>query len=199
MHALLNPANIVEWLANWGTRHFRLRVHRQPRDSVPEETVMLVRVSRRPRDPRPQYVYLVCVISAVSGDCCAFSSQARRAKDLCSPRNQILDHPATLRTAPDVLPIRTAARQCSWAASSPAYAHGGADGRRGGMPSWRFRMEVLGAILWCMLVVTIGYLVGDEVYRINGIRASCTAMDPLAALLLCFVFWFFGAATGARP
>jgi len=58
MHALLNPANIVEWLA---TGHLGIFVacSSATSDSVPEETVMLGRFSRRPRDPRPKYVYLV--------------------------------------------------------------------------------------------------------------------------------------------
>jgi membrane protein DedA with SNARE-associated domain len=38
-----------------------------------------------------------------------------------------------------------------------------------GMPFLRFLgWNVTGALIWCSLMVTIGYLVGDEVWRVVG-------------------------------
>ena len=60
------------------------------------------------------------------------------------------------------------------------------------MPFLRFLgWNVLGAMVWCSIVVTIGYLVGDQLYRVAEVAHSVQRWIALAALLICLAFWFF--------
>jgi membrane protein DedA with SNARE-associated domain len=74
-----------------------------------------------------------------------------------------------------------------------------------GMPFLRFLgWNLLGAIVWCTTVVTIGYLVGDELYRITEIAHHAQRWIALVAFLLCFGLWFFwwrekGETVAPRP
>ena len=55
-----------------------------------------------------------------------------------------------------------------------------------GMPFFQFLgWNVLGAIVWCSLVVTVGYLVGDELYPRIDDGSSGVAMDWAWPGLLC--------------
>ena len=51
-----------------------------------------------------------------------------------------------------------------------------------GMPFLRFLgWNLLGAIVWCRTVVTIGYLVGDELYRVTEMAHHAQRWIALAA------------------
>jgi len=195
MHALLNPANIVEWLGDWGYLGIFVCVFVGNLGiPVPEETVMLIAGFLAGRGIlHLEYVYLVCVMSAVSGDCCGFfvgrhGGQriiARLAARFTSlqrryERLQLFFHTHGSKAvfmARFIAGVRFMAGPMAGAA---------------GMPFFRFLgWNLLGAMLWCTLVVTIGYLVGDEIYRISEYAHHAERWIALAALLLCFMFWLF--------
>ena len=67
-----------------------------------------------------------------------------------------------------------------------------------GMPFFRFLgWNVLGAIVWCTLVVTIGYLVGDELYRVTEMAHHAQRWIALVAICLSSCFGFSGGAKRA--
>jgi membrane protein DedA with SNARE-associated domain len=195
MHAVLNPANIVEWLGDWGYLGVFVCVFVGNLGiPVPEETVMLVAGFLAGRGIlQLEYVYLVCVLSAVSGECCGFfigrhGGQrviARLATRFTSIRQryerlQLFFHTHGSKAvfmARFIAGVRFMAGPMAGAA---------------GMPFLRFLgWNLLGAILWCTLVATIGYLVGDELYRVAEMAHHAQRWIAMAALLICLVFWFF--------
>jgi membrane protein DedA with SNARE-associated domain len=198
MHALVNPANIVEWLANWGNWGYlgifvfvfvgNLGI------PVPEETVMLVAgflAGRGILDLR--FVYLVCVISAVSGDCCGFVIGRRGGQRIIARLGARF---STIRHRYERLRLffHTHGSKAVFMARFIAGVRFMAGPMAGaaGMPFFRFLgWNVLGAIVWCTLVVTIGYLVGDELYRVTEMARHAQRWIALAALFLCCVVWFF--------
>src|SRR5260370_20835709 len=74
MHAITDPANIAAWLATWGYLGIFISVFIGNLGiPVPEETVMIAAgflANRNILDLR--YVYVVVILSAVTGDCCGF-------------------------------------------------------------------------------------------------------------------------------
>lgn len=62
------------------------------------------------------------------------------------------------------------------------------------MPFFQFLgWNVLGAIVWCSLVVTVGYLVGDELYRALTTAHQASRWIELAGVavaIVVFVFWW---------
>jgi len=195
MHALVNPANIVEWLANWGYLGIFVCVFVGNLGiPVPEETVMLVAgflAGRAILDLK--LVYLVCVMSAVCGDCCGFLIGRRGGQRIIA---RLAARFSTIRQRYERLQLffHTHGSKAVFMARFIAGVRFMAGPMAGaaGMPFFRFLgWNVLGAIVWCTLVVTIGYLVGDELYRVTEMAHHAQRWIALGALLLCFVFWFF--------
>jgi membrane-associated protein len=59
-----------------------------------------------------------------------------------------------------------------------------------GMPFLRFLgWNVTGAFIWCSLMVTIGYLVGDEVWRAAGLVHSGARWIALGAVLIALALY----------
>jgi membrane protein DedA with SNARE-associated domain len=195
MHALLNPANIVDWLGDWGYLGIFICVFVGNLGiPVPEETVMLVAGFLAGRSIlRLQWVYVFCVLSAVSGDCCGFfvgrhGGQriiARLAARFTSIRQryerlQLFFHTHGSKAvfmARFIAGVRFMAGPMAGAAGMPFYSFLG----------W----NLLGAIVWCSLVVTIGYLVGDELYRVAEMAHHAQRWIAMAVLIICIAFWFF--------
>jgi membrane-associated protein len=60
------------------------------------------------------------------------------------------------------------------------------------MPFLRFLgWNVLGALLWCSMVITVGYLVGDELERAAQLAHLASYWMALAAFLLLAAIWVF--------
>src|SRR5258707_1854689 len=74
MHGMTDPAKIAAWLATWGYLGIFVSVFIGNLGiPVPEETVMVAAgflANRNLLDLR--YVYIVVILSAVTGDCCGF-------------------------------------------------------------------------------------------------------------------------------
>jgi membrane protein DedA with SNARE-associated domain len=195
MHALLNPENIVQWLANWGYLGIFVCVFVGNLGfPVPEETVMLVAgflAGRGILDLKS--VYLVGALSAVSVDCCGFWIGRHGGQRIIA---RLAARFSTIRQRYERLQMffHTHGSKAVFMARFIAGVRFMAGPMAGaaGMPFPRFLgWNVLGAIVWCSTVVTIGYLVGDELYRVTEMAHHAQRWIALAALLLCFVFWFF--------
>ena len=63
-----------------------------------------------------------------------------------------------------------------------------------GMPFWRFLgWNVSGALVWCFIVVTVGYLVGDELFRVAQIMHMASrwvALIVIVAGLAVLLHWW---------
>jgi membrane protein DedA with SNARE-associated domain len=63
-----------------------------------------------------------------------------------------------------------------------------------GMPFWRFLgWNVLGAFVWCTLVITVGYLVGDELEWVERVAHRASHWIEVALLLAVagvFLYWW---------
>jgi membrane protein DedA with SNARE-associated domain len=195
MHALLDPANIVDWLANWGYLGIFVCVFVGNLGiPVPEETVMLVAgflAGRAILDLR--FVYLVCVFSAVSGDCCGFLVGRRGGQRIIA---RLATRFSTIGQRYERLQLffHTHGSKAVFMARFIAGVRFMAGPMAGaaGMPFFRFLgWNVLGAIIWCTTVVTIGYLVGDELYRVAELAHHAQRWIALVAVFLCVGIWFF--------
>jgi membrane protein DedA with SNARE-associated domain len=195
MHGVVNPANIVEWLHTWGYLGIFVCVFVGNLGiPVPEESVMLIAgflAGRSMLDLR--FVYLVCVLSAVTGDCCGFfvgRHGGQRIIARLASRSVTFTH----RYERLRLFFQTHGSKAVFMARFIAGVRFMAGPMAGaaGMPFLRFLgWNVLGAILWSTLVVTIGYLVGDEVYRVTEYAHHAQRWIALAAMIICFALWFF--------
>jgi membrane protein DedA with SNARE-associated domain len=195
MHELLNPANISEWLKQWGYLGIFVCVFIGNLGiPVPEETVMLVAgfvAGDGTLDLR--IVYLVCVMSAVTGDCCGFFVGRHGGQRIIA---RLTARFTTMRRRYERLQTffhihgSKAVFMARFIAGVRFMA--GPMAGAAGMPFFRFLgWNVLGAIVWCTTMVTIGYLVGDELYRVAEMAHHAQRWIALAALLLCFALWFF--------
>src|SRR5260370_27737301 len=74
MHGITDPAKIAAWLATWGYLGIFVSVFMGNLGiPVPEETVMIAAGFLANRNILDlSYVYVVVILSAVTGDCCGF-------------------------------------------------------------------------------------------------------------------------------
>ena len=140
-----------------------------------------------------KFVYLVCVLSAVSGDCCGFFVGRHGGQRVIA---RLAGRFSTIRQRYERLQIffQTHGSKAVFMARFIAGVRFMAGPMAGaaGMPFLRFLgWNVLGAMVWCTLVVTIGYLVGDELYRVTEMAHHAQRWIALVALLLCLLLWFF--------
>lgn len=195
MHGLLDPVTITNWLANWGYLGIFVCVFAGNLGiPVPEETVMLVAgflAGRAILDLR--WVYVVVVLSAVSGDCCGFFIGRHGGQRIIM---RLASRYETIRHRYERLQLffHTHGSKAVFMARFIAGVRFMAGPMAGaaGMPFLRFLgWNVLGAIVWCSVVVTIGELVGDQLYRVAEVAHNFQRWIALAALLICLLFWFF--------
>jgi membrane protein DedA with SNARE-associated domain len=194
MHAFADPSTFVQWLNDWGYLGIFICVFVGNLGiPVPEETVMLVAgflAGRAILDLR--FVYLVCLLSAVSGDCCGFFVGRHGGQRIIA---RLVSRFATMRHRYERLQLffHTHGSKAVFMARFIAGVRFMAGPMAGaaGMPFFRFLgWNVLGAIIWCALIVTLGYLVGDELYRAAEMAHHAQRWIALAALVLFFLLWF---------
>jgi len=162
----ISPAQVTDWIDAWGYLGVFLFVFAGNFGiPVPEETVLLVAgfiAGRNELDLRTLYV--VGIASAVAGDCCGFAfgrtggqrlfeRLAQRFK-FVRDRYEHLQHFFEVHGSKAVFMARFVVGARFMAGPMAGAA---------GMPFWRFLgWNLLGALIWCSLVITIGFLVGDE-------------------------------------
>ncbi len=197
MHGITDPAIVAQWLAEWGYLGIFICVFVGNLGvPVPEETVMLTAgflAGRELLDLR--FVYPVVILSAVTGDCCGFvigRTAGQRVLLRLANRFQFL------RTRYNRLQIffQTHGNKAVFMARFVTGARFMAGPMAGafGMPFFQFLgWNVLGAIVWCSLVVTVGYLLGDELYRALQMTHQASRWIGIAIILLTIVglvYWW---------
>ena len=197
MHGITDPAHIADLLATWGYLGIFVAVFVGNLGiPVPEETVMLAAgflAGQVLLDLR--FVYVVVIFSAVTGDCCGYligrTGGQRVLMWLAATFPFMRARYERLR-----LFFQTHGSKAVFMARFITGVRFMAGPMAGacGMPFFQFLgWNVLGAIVWCSLVVTVGYLVGDELYPALAIAHQASRWIGLAGfvlLLAVFVFWW---------
>jgi membrane protein DedA with SNARE-associated domain len=197
MHHITDPAQIAGWLADWGYLGIFICVFIGNLGiPVPEETVMLVAgflAGRVILDLK--IVYLVVILSAVTGDCCGYVIGRTGGQRVIL---RLSSRFAFLRTRYDRLQtfFQIHGAKAVFMARFVTGARFMAGPMAGacGMPFIQFLgWNVLGAIVWCSIIVTVGYLVGDELYRVLTMAHQASRWLGLAILIVAlaaFVLWW---------
>ena len=197
MHGITDPAIVAQWLADWGYLGIFVCVFIGNLGiPVPEETVMLTAGFLSGRELLDlKIVYPIVILSAVTGDCCGFLiGRTGGQRVLLRLANRF----HFLRTRYDRLQrfFQTHGNKAVFMARFVTGARFMAGPMAGafGMPFFQFLgWNVLGAIVWCSLVVTVGYLLGDELYRVVQMTHQASRWIAIAILLLAiggFVYWW---------
>jgi membrane protein DedA with SNARE-associated domain len=197
MHGITDPEVIAAWLATWGYLGIFISVFIGNLGiPVPEETVMLAAgflAGRFILDRR--FVYVVVILSAVTGDCCGYVIGRTGGQRLLL---RLASRFEFMRTRYDRLQLffQTHGSKAVFMARFITGARFMAGPMAGacGMPFFQFLgWNVLGAIVWCSMVVTVGYLVGDELYRAASMAHQASRWIGLAGFILVIivlVFWW---------
>ena len=196
MHGITDPAHIADLLTAWGYLGIFIAVFVGNLGiPVPEETVMLAAgflAGRALLDLR--IVYVTVVVSAVIGDCCGYLIGRTGGQRVLV---RLASAFPFMRTRYDRLQLffQTHGSKAVFMARFITGARFMAGPMAGacGMPFFQFLgWNVLGAIVWCSLVVTVGYLVGDELYRAITTAHQMSRWIGLAAVavaIVVFVLW----------
>ncbi len=162
----ISPAQVTDWLATWDyIGVFALVFAGNFGIPVPEETVLLAAGFLAGQDALDLgTLYAVGIASAVTGDCCGFAFGRTGGQRLIErlgarfhfirERYQRLQDFFEAHGSKAVFMARFVAGARFMAGPVAGAA---------GMPFLRFlAWNVLGAVVWCSLVITVGYLLGDE-------------------------------------
>jgi len=197
MHEILQPQHIAEWLTTWGYLGIFVCVFVGNLGvPVPEETVMLAAGFLAGRDILDlRWVYLITVMSAVTGDCCGFVLGRTGGQRLL---NRLADSFAFARQSYDRLQtfFLTHGSKAVFMARFIAGVRFMAGPMAGaaGMKFWRFLgWNISGALVWCLTIVTVGYLLGDELFRIAELVHVASRWVAFAVVLLSIavvIFWW---------
>ena len=197
MHGLTDPAHIADLLANWGYLGIFAAVFVGNLGiPVPEETVMLAGgflAGQMILDLR--LVYLVVIFSAVTGDCCGYVIGRTGGQRVLT---RLADTFPFMRTRYERLQLffQTHGSKAVFMARFITGVRFMAGPMAGacGMPFLQFLgWNVLGAIVWCSLVVTVGYLVGDELYPALAMAHQVSRWIGVAGfvlLTLILIYWW---------
>jgi membrane protein DedA with SNARE-associated domain len=193
----ISPAQVTNWIDAWGYLGVFLFVFAgNVGIPVPEETVLLVAgfiAGRNGLDLRT--LYLVGIASAVTGDCCGFAfgrTGGQRLIERLSRRFKFVrERYAHLQQFFEVHGSKAVfmARFVVGARFMAGPMAGAV-----GMPFWRFLgWNLLGALIWCSLVITVGFLVGDELDWVVAVAHRAGRWMGLVMLLVVaalLLFWW---------
>jgi membrane protein DedA with SNARE-associated domain len=197
MHGIADPHNIADMLATWGYYGIFAAVFVGNLGvPVPEETVMLAAgflAGQVLLDLR--LVYAVVILSAVTGDCCGYLVGRTGGQRIMT---RLADTFPFMRARYERLQLffQTHGSKAVFMARFIAGVRFMAGPMAGacGMPFFQFLgWNVLGALVWCSLVVTVGYLIGDELDPALAMAHQVSRWIGVAAFLVLvavFVFWW---------
>jgi len=190
----ISPTQVTNWLDAWGYLGVVVFVFAGNFGvPVPEETVLLAAgfVAGRNELDLPT-LYLVGIASAVAGDCCGFAFGRTGGQRLLERLGQrfrfVRDRYQYLQRFFEVHGSKAVfmARFVVGARFMAGPMAGAA-----GMPFWRFLgWNVLGALIWCSLVITVGFLLGDELDWVVAVAHRAGHWLGLVALVLVAVLVF---------
>ncbi|MGO9449473.1 MAG: DedA family protein [Candidatus Binataceae bacterium] len=197
MHEILRPEHIADWLTTWGYLGVFVCVFIGNLGvPVPEETVLLAAGFLAGRDIlQLEWVYVITVASAVTGDCCGYvlgRTGGQRLMSWLAPSYPLARHRY------DRLQVffRTHGSKAVFMARFIAGVRfmAGPVAGAAGMPFLRFLgWNVSGAFVWCFLVVTVGYLLGDELVRVADMIYLASRWLALGVAVLgiaIVLFWW---------
>jgi membrane protein DedA with SNARE-associated domain len=162
---------------------------------VPEETVVLAAGFLAGQELLDlKTVYVVVVLSAITGDCCGYllgrTGGQRLLERLAGKFEFVRTRYARIQTFFDTHGPKAVfmARFITGARFMAGPMAGAA-----GMGFWRFLgWNVLGALVWCGLMVGIGYLVVDELWRVIHLTHRAGEIIGVMLVLLAlaaYLFW----------
>jgi membrane protein DedA with SNARE-associated domain len=169
---------------------------------VPEETVLLVAgflAGRNDLDLRTLYV--VGIGSAVAGDCCGFLFGRTGGQRLLE---RLAERFEFVRSRYERLQVffKTHGSKAVFMARFIAGARflAGPMAGAAGMRFWRFLgWNLMGAVIWCSLVITVGYLVGDELEWVAHVAHRAGHWLAVAVFLALAGFWIFWWRERGQP
>jgi membrane protein DedA with SNARE-associated domain len=195
MPHLPDPSQLSSWLSDWGYLGVFICVFIGNLGiPVPEETVLLAAGFLAGRgDLSLEPLYLVGIGSAVTGDCCGFLFGRTGGQRLLEKLAQRF---AFVRSRYKRLQafFQTHGSKAVFMARFIAGARflaGPMAGAAGmSFPSF-LGWNISGALIWCSLIITIGYLVGDEFQWIAQVVHMAGRLVAMGVLLLLVALWFF--------
>jgi membrane protein DedA with SNARE-associated domain len=203
MHEYLTPAAIAEWLANWGYLGlFICTFVGNLGLPVPEETVLLAAGFLAGRNILElKTVYVVGIASAVIGDCAGYVVGRTGGQRFFEWLGQ---HFTFVRGRYDQIQafFRVHGTKAVFMARFIAGARFMAGPMAGaaGMRFWRFLgWNLFGAVIWCSLVITVGYLVGDELEWVASVAHRAGYWMALVAVIIAAGLWLFWPRRQPRP
>jgi membrane protein DedA with SNARE-associated domain len=188
-----NPSELSTWLSTWGYLGVFLCVFIGNLGiPVPEETVLLVAGFLAGRgDLSLEPLYLVGIASAVVGDCCGFifgrTGGQRLFERLAQRFTFVRTRYERLQTFFKVHGSKAVfmARFVVGARFMAGPMAGAA-----GMSFLRFLgWNVSGAIIWCSLIISVGYLLGDELEWVAHVMHTASHWLALGIFLLGAGIW----------
>ena len=195
MPHLLDPSALSDWLSTWGYLGVFICVFIGNLGiPVPEETVLLAAGFLAGRgDLSLESLYFVGIASAVTGDCCGFLFGRTGGQRLFE---QLARRFTFIRTRYERLQtfFKVHGSKAVFMARFVAGARFMAGPMAGaaGMSFLQFLgWNVSGALIWCSLIVTIGYLVGDELDWVAYIVHRASHWVALIVFLLLAAVWYF--------
>ncbi|MGH7948225.1 MAG: DedA family protein [Candidatus Binataceae bacterium] len=197
MNELFDPTHAADWVAAWGYFGIFLFIFLGNMGiPLPEEAVMLAAgflAGHGILDIR--VVYLVAIGSAIVGDGFGYVlgrtggqrvlERLANRFDFARRRYERLQGFFAIHGPKAVFMARfiTGARFMAGPMAGAA-----------GMNFWRFfGWNILGAIAWCSMVVTIGYVLGDELYRVlqsAHVTSRVISVVVIVALIGLWYFWW---------
>jgi membrane protein DedA with SNARE-associated domain len=185
---------MADWLSTWGYLGLFICVFIGNLGiPVPEETVLLTAgflAGRNSLDLRT--LYAVGIASAVTGDCAGFLFGRTGGQRLFEQLAQKFQY---VRRHYDRLQIffQAHGNKAVFLARFVAGARFMAGPMAGatGMPFRHFLgWNLLGACLWCPLVITVGYFLGNELDWVAGVAHRASYAIAGAVLLVLAIMWF---------
>ena len=195
MHHIFSPSAMTEWLSSWGYFGIFICVFVGNLGiPVPEELVLLAAgflAGRHTLDLGT--LYIVAILSAVTGDCCGFvigRTGGHRLFEWLSEKSKLLRRRyERLHTffqwhgneAVFFARFITGARFMAGPMAGAA-----------GMRFWSFLgWDLLGAFIWCSVMITIGYFVGNQLERVARVVHRGGQWIAVAGLLIVTAMWLF--------
>jgi len=204
-HHLVDLNRLPDLLADWGyIGIFAFIFIGNLGVPVPEETVLLAAGFLAARGLLSlEGVFAVALLSAVSGDCCGFvigrTGGQRVIERLAARFTFVRQRYEQVRVFFEQHGSRAVfmARFIAGARFMAGPMAGAA-----GMPFWRFLgWNVMGAMAWCPTMVTIGYLVGNELSRAARlVHIGARWLSAVLMLLIIggYVIWRHGRTVERR-
>ena len=194
MH-FLSPTFVTDLIVNWGYLGIFVCVFVGNLGiPVPEETVVLVAGFLAGREILElKTVYVVVVLSAITGDSCGYllgrTGGQRLLERLAGQFEFVRTRYVRIQTFFETHGPKAVfmARFITGARFMAGPMAGAA-----GMAFWRFLgWNVLGALVWCALMVGIGYLVVDEVWRVIHLTHRAGQIAGVIVVVFAVALYLF--------